>query len=710
MTDTEQQIQSEQARLLHGKGDLRAAADIYRTLLKAEPDNAEILNLLGSVLMEANLHEQAQDILARALVVGGPNSGVLFNYGVALRAGGQLDGAARAFKNAAEADPGNADVWFNLGETYRRLGRHADAVAAFEKAVERDSTSAAPWFNLGNALTDAEQLERAEEAYQAALEIDPDHIDCLNNLGVLQRRAGRAEDSLSTFGRAIAAAPIHPAAHDNRGVSYAELGRPNEAIAGFTEAIRLAPDYAEAQINLGGLYLEQHDFARAHTHLSAAFTINPQLPEARLKLGVVLQKMNRLDEARALLAEGLVLAPGDADLLAALGNVCRDLGEFDAAGTHLEQAQEAKPESTAVRANRALLHQHMGDLDGAVAVYRQALEGAPELPSLHTNLAHTFLIGENYDDGWQEFEWRLEEAAERQKRAALPGRPWDGTDLTGHSLLVTCEQGFGDILQFARYLSALRQTCGEMTVAAPARLQPLLASLGGDWTWIDTGGDHPAADFHVPLMSLPHLMPGCADPADAPVAFPYLGADKERSALWRERIKSERLKIGIAWQGNPAYAFDYLRSIPLAYFAPLLEKPEIDVYSLQKGGAARQITDNGFETKIIDLTGEMDDEAAFIDSAALTENLDLIITSDTSVPHLAGALGRPVWMMLASAPDWRWGMGRTDSPWYPTMRLFRQPTPGNWAAAIEAVSAGLDLWREEGGGANSAADTILGPG
>ncbi len=579
---------------LFGQGDLKGAAVLYRNVLKSDPENIDALHRLGVVLGDAGLYDQALPFFERALALGEPNSGVLFNYGVALRALNQLTGASRAFRHAAEASPGRADCWFNLGETEWRLGRENSAIDAYRKAAAITPDDPDIWFNLANALAETGEFIDAEAAYHAVIQLRPGDID--------------------------------------------------------------------ACYNLASLLLDHRDLQRAAVNFRKVLAVAPDRVEARLKLGQCLQKQGRFNDAAGILTGGV---KDDPSLLSGLANVYRDLGRFDDATEALDKALQMTPDNTEALGNRALLLHHQGHLNDAIDAYLTAIKTAPDHDLLHLNLAQTLLLAGKFEDGWAEFEWRLKQPDLAKKFAGMPGELWRGEPLTGKTVLVVCEQGVGDAIQFARYLRPLGETGAKIILDAPARLHRLFRSLNVEIGFAE-------ADYHIPLLSLPHRL----GLSDIPTGTSYLSSAPKT-------LNTVGPNIGIAWQGNPNYEMDYLRSIPLDRLTHLFDHPDANFYSLQLGHAADH-------ANVIEPDALRDTEAAFVDTASLMMSLDLIITSDTAIPHLAGALGRPVWVMLPYAPDWRWQLGRDDSPWYPSMRLFRQPAPGDWDAVVADVMAALD--------------------
>jgi len=670
---------------LHEAGDLRGAADIYREILTDEPDSPETLHLLGAVLSDGGVFDQSIPLFEKALAVGGPNSSVLFNYGVALRALDRLTQAARAFRHAAEASPGRADCWHNLGEAYRQLGRLTDAADSLEKAIEADPGYEPAWFNLGNTLLDLGRSGDAAGAFEKAVALNAENVEAQNNLGIALRQAGQTEQALAVFRRALEIDPANSAVYNNLGIALQKQDRLEEAVAAFTGAITAAPGNAEANCNLGKLYQGQEKYEQAAICYRSALAGGILNVDAVIGYAHCRQRQGRYEEALENLNRMISAEPDNLRAVIARANILRDQGHFDKALAEFDRVLSTVPDNPAALTDKALTLQHRGDCRQAVDTYRAALKFDPDNEQIHSNLAQAFLLSDQYEEGWEAFEHRLETAKMSAHQDTLPGERWRGESIAGKRLLVWCEQGLGDIIQFVRYLPLVTALGVEVKLVCPARMVRLLKTMDADVKVLSNNEDLPEADMNAPLMSLPYLL----GTPDIPAPVSYLYPDPALADDWRRRLSGEGMNIGIAWQGNPSYQADRSRSVPLAELEPLLNFEKAQFYGLQKGTGADQIASLPNRNRIVDLGGELDIDAAFVDTAAVMAGLDLIISSDTAIPHLAGAIGCPVWLLTSYAPDWRWGLGRTDCPWYPSMRLFRQAAPGDWAGVVVEVLAAL---------------------
>ncbi|MDG2032923.1 MAG: tetratricopeptide repeat protein [Rhodospirillales bacterium] len=664
----------------HDHGELKAAAVTCRDILNRVPAHTGALNLLGSILADAGNFDQAVHLLKDALVTGGANPSVLFNYGVALAGADRLVEASRAFKIAAEAAPERADCWFNLGETYRRLGKPVDAVPAFSQAVALNPADVLHRLTLGDAYLQTGQPAEAVEQFQALVDLAPGDLSAQNALGVALRHAGNPAASEEIFKKLVAAHPGDPAVLNNYGLTLTERKKFSEAETALLRALDVAPDYHDARINLADVYAADANFDAAAASLETALSSGSEDKTLQIKLGLMHQKRGRLGEARRVLEPLAGQGVPNADV--ALANVLRDVGTFETARSLLTSPPHHDiPELTRLT-NLGLIHLHAGDTATATTLLRDALALQPENPDLHLSLAHALLLNGDMAAGWEAYEGRLKDQTYTLRSQTLPGRPWTGENLTRKSILVTSEQGAGDCFQFVRYVRRLAETTGTVWLSVPPRLRRLMDGALEGCRICDTDNLPQDVDHHVPLMSLPHVM----EEAVLPVEGAYLSADTSRVDAWANRVHLNGPNIGLAWQGNRAYETDYLRSIPAPHIADLVNATSHSLISLQRDGRALLGEDL---PRLMDFTHEMDGEHGFVDTAALMMSLDLIITSDTAIAHLAGALGRPVWVLLNSAPDWRWQLERFDSPWYPTMKLFRQRAPRDWSGVLADVEKEL---------------------
>ena len=448
----------------------------------------------------------------------------------------------------------------------------------------------------------------------------------------------------------------------------------------YREVIRINPSVAEAWYLLGAITQLQGKPAESLPFYDEALRLFPSHVEARNNLAVALQALGRLDQAEAHLREAIEVRPNFADAHSNLGNVFQERGLVDDAIACYRQALQVKP-------NYVDAHNNLGNAlraqrrnPEALECYNEALRISPNHARVRLSRALLWLQLGNFDQGWTEYEWRL-----KCREYAIPSfsQPmWDGSPLDGGTILVYGDHGLGDTLQFIRYAPLVRERGGRVIAAVRKPLARVLASCPGIESVIPEGAPLPDFAVYIPAMSLPRVFGTTS--ANVPAQVPYLAADLELIARWGEEIGREAgHRIGIAWQGNPAYARDRQRSFPLAQFEPLAQLTGVRLYSLQKEFEADQIAAVAGRFAVTDLSNR---QADLMDTAAIMKNLDLVIAADTSIVHLAGALGVPVWVALGFEADWRWLLDRDDSPWYPTMRLFRQARAGDWGDVFVRIT------------------------
>jgi len=552
-----------------------------------------------------------------------------------------------------DLDETDIDAALEDARDHHQAGRLSEAETLYRQVLDAQPRAAEVLSKLAAALAGQGKLDDAGDTLGRALDIDPDLVEAHNNLGTVQQIRGDLEDAARSYGRALAIDPGQASAHVNLGHVLKRQGKLEDAIVSYRRALVIDPGFAEAHNGLGVSFLVQGKPEEA--------TVSFVHAEAHNNLGTVLRNQGRLGEAVASIQRALALAP---DLVEA----------------HINLGNARKSQRR---------------VDDAAEAYRRALSLDPTNPEAHWNFAQVLLLMGRLREGWAEYAWRTKCEEFRAVNWNFKQPLWDGSDLEGRTVLLYAEQGFGDTIQFLRYLPMVTaqgpDKGGDVILQCPSPLTRLFETApAADGIQLVTkiGDLLPPFDCHIPLLELPRLFGTTLDTIPADV--PYLAAEEDRVALWRSRIGGEGFQVGIAWQGNPSYKSDRVRSIPLRFFEPLSKIPGVRLISLQKHDGLDQLKDLPPDMTVEALSDDFDDGPdAFIDTAAVMTGLDLIITSDTAVPHLAGALGTPVWTLLPWVPDWRWLLNRDDSPWYPTMRLFRQPAAGDWDAVIGEVGAAL---------------------
>ena len=538
----------------------------------------------------------------------------------------------------------------------------------------------------------AGNLRKASEIYRKILRKQPRHPDALHLLGLATDALGRPRRAVQLVTRAIAADPDNAAYRHSLGVLLRAVGRPDEAVTSFRAALEIDPGAAETLTALGNALKALGRYDEAVGCHRAAVKARPGFAEALSNLGSTLREAGRIDAAVESLREAVALRPDHPDLHFNLGNAWLAAGRLEEAEQAFGRAVAIAPRHARSLSNLGVTLREQGRPVEAMARFRAAIAIAPEYADAHWNLGLALLMEGDFEAGWREYEWRRRIPDFAMRRLRAPA--WDGGPLGGRTLLVHAEQGLGDAVQFARYLGLAAAAGGPVVFACPPALGRLFSALGGCECVVSHDDDLPRFDVQAPLMSLPGLLD--PDLRAAAALAPYLRPEPDLVEAWRARLgRGPGLRIGICWQGNPGYHADRRRSIPMAQFAALARLEGVRLFSLQKGPGADQLAALAGEAgsgpaPIEDLGPALDEGGdAFVDTAAVLASLDLVIASDTALPHLAGALGRDVWLLLAANPDWRWGRAGEETPWYPSMRLFRQRRPGDWEGVFERVAGAL---------------------
>ncbi|HMA52181.1 MAG TPA: tetratricopeptide repeat-containing glycosyltransferase family protein, partial [Magnetospirillaceae bacterium] len=573
-----------------------------------------------------------------------------------------------------------AEGFKSMGAVTLLLKLGDEAITAFDAAMRDDLEESEAQFSKARLMAELGRREAAIEAYEAGLRLRPGHAPAHYNRGNLLLSLGRAAEAVGAYERALRFRPSHANTHYNKGCALQDLHRFADAVEAYREAIAITPDFAEAHANLGNVLNELGRFAEAVDALDAALDRRADLPEAHFNRGLALQKLLRHDEALAAYDEVLRRDPGYAE---AHGNRAVALAEL----RRLEEALEAfdttlglVPGNAAALSDRGNVLKDLGRYEDALASYLEAQRLQPDLAAAHYNEAFPRLLLGELGPGLRKYEWRWRGGCKELGERGFDRPQWQGGEVAGKTVLVHAEQGFGDSIQFCRYVPMLAARGARVVLQAPQALLRLLSGLEGVSALIAEDQDPPEFDFHCPLMSLAAAFGTELD--SVPAAIPYLRAEPALERSWRDRLADGTApKIGLVWAGSPLHPNDVNRSMPFSDLAPLNSVGGVRFYSLQ--GGQRQA----------DLPGSWRDLAPdlgdFTETAAALSQLDLLITVDTASAHLAGALGRPTWVLLPFVPDWRWMIGRSDSPWYSSLRLFRQSKRGDWAGVMTQIVEAL---------------------
>jgi tetratricopeptide (TPR) repeat protein len=588
-----------------------------------------------------------------------------------------------------QAQAAGIPALFAEAQTIHQAQRYPEAEALYRRIVEADPRHIGAWHLLGLVCVAQDKLPESAEGFGHVLELSPQHIDALTQLGIVLARQSRLPEAVARFRQAIELKPDHAKAHNNLGVALTQLGRQEEGLACYQEAARLQPDYAEAHFNVGVTLGDRKQNGEALAAYERAVQARPDYADALFNLGMLLVHERRPADAVAILEQAARLRPDNSEAHNNLSLALADLGRFEDAVASCNAALRLRPLDAKTHMNRGNALASLGRVEEGLACYDLALRLQPDYASARWNRSLAWLVQGEYERGWAEYEWRWQRQEARTRN--FPEPRWDGTSLAGKTILLWCEQGLGDTIQFIRYARLLHEQGAVVWLECPAKLIPLLTHCPGLERLIPEGTPLPAGfDCHAPLMSLPHLCKTTL--GNVPAGIPYLASDPADVDHWRAELGPlARLKVGVAWQGNPLHRFDQHRSFSPHWFGSLTAQAGVQLYSLQKGEAARQLKNLRFP--LVDLGSRLDETGgAFRETAALMQALDLVITCDSALAHLAGALGVPVWVPLSTPADWRWLLDVEDSPWYPAMRLFRQPKLGQWGPVFQRMGEVLAKW------------------
>jgi tetratricopeptide (TPR) repeat protein len=557
---------------------------------------------------------------------------------------------------------------------------HAAAAAILEELVATQPHQTIGWYKLGNAQRALNRTDEALASYQRAIDLDPRHGAALCNRGVVLMAVGRPSDALASFERALDADPADAIAMYNIALAQIALNARSRALDSLAKAIALNPDYFDVYLSRAWLYEEEKHFDAALADLNRACSLRPEISIAFLRRANALAKLRRWQEALRDYDTTLQLDPRNYIAHLHRGNVCRELGRFHEALRNLDQAIEIDAARSEGHFNRGLVLEQLSRVPEALASFERAIAIQPDwAPAQHSRALALLLLGD-LTQGFASYEWRWKNRITIDPQMYRGAAPlWDGVrELRGKSVLVFSEQGLGDTLQFSRFISLLAAKGPRVIFEVQQPLLELMQLCEGAAAVISPTDKVPSVDFKCPLMSLPRLLGTTLD--SIPSKTRYLTADHERVRHWRLRLRdSVRPRIGLTWSGNPNHPEDHHRSVPLSTLIEVLPR-EFDYFCLQREIRAADRAALAANPQIRHV------DADFPETAALCECMDLVISTCTSIAHLAGALGRPVWLLLGSNADWRWFLDRSDSPWYPTAKLYRQSSLGDWAEPLERIA------------------------
>jgi tetratricopeptide (TPR) repeat protein len=659
------------------------ALDCYKEAVSVDSTHARAHAYMGNVLRTVRDPDAALIAYDRAIAAQPDYAEAHYNRGALLLEARQAHAALASFDAALSINPSFAEAHCSRGDAQKELGQLDQALASYNKAIAINERYWRAYLHRGIVQQQLLEPASAEASYHQALALQPDCADARVNLGMLQRAAGRTTAALASCDAAIAAQPGHAGAHAERGLALMALGQLDAAVTSFETAIRLKPDFARAFSNRAEAQAKLGLLAEARASHRQAVLLDPQDAAIRFNHGVFLFEVKEWREAAENFRDAITIQPDHADAYCNLGLVQQETGQADDALESYSHALAINPRLASAFNNRGNLLRARKRFAEASLDYRQAIALDPQSADAHYNNGQLALLQGNLAAGWPEYEWRrrIPEALAVNQRT-LPYPAWSGMEsLQGKRIFLHAEQGLGDTIQFCRYVSLVADLGAHVMLEVPPSLGELLANLEGISHLLLSGDPLPSADYECSLMSLPGAFRTTLD--TIPRQVPYLRADPRKTARWREVLGPRtRPRVGLAWSGNPHNSNDPYRRIPLARWVEHLPG-EFDYVGLQNEfrDADRETLSSFPKIRLF--------EANLADRAALIETLDLVVSVDTSLAHLSGALGKRTWILLHSLPDWRWLLDRRDSPWYPTATLYRQPVAGDWDSVVAEVKRDL---------------------
>ncbi|MFC1677990.1 tetratricopeptide repeat protein [Planctomycetota bacterium] len=567
---------------------------------------------------------------------------------------GEIAQAEKLYRQILETVPNHPGALYFLAMIASGRGEYDIAIELVSKAIKEVPNVAKFYNTLGGAFKETGKLQDAVEAYKQGISLDRDNLAAYNNLSGILQSQGRQDEAIENYKHVVRLNPSVAEVYYNLGVFLKKQGSIDEAIENYKQAIRLKRDFSDAYYNLANILRANGRQEEAIENYKEVIRLKPDFLKAYNILGEILNEQKRYSETVELFKRAIKLNPDNSDAYNNLGVTLMKQGHYDE----------------------------------AIENYNQSLKLNPENIEAHRNTGMLFLLTNKYKEGWEEYEWR------RKSDNEISQPYWDGSCFKGKRLLVRCEQGMGDSFQFVRYLPMVKERGGTVIFGERKSILTVLGQTPGidEFVELEPGG-RPNIEFdhHVRLLSLPGIFE--TRPETIPAEVPYIYAPPAKTEFWQKRLCCPEFKVGIVWAGGGAlggnaYGLqkEYDRSCCVQDFAPLAGIDGVRLYGLQKGKRAAEIA-NLPEDIVLTNFGEQFED--FTDTAAVIENLDLIISIDTSVAHLAGAMGKRVWTMLPFAPDWRWMLDRADCPWYPSMKLFRQKKAGDWHGVFESVQQQL---------------------
>lgn len=670
---------------LHQKGHLSEAKALYEVVLKIQPRHFQSMHLIGVIAAQTGNYQVAVDWISKAIEIFPNNADFHINRGNALRELKQLDAALVSYDRAIAIKPDYAEAHSNRAAALQGLQQLDAAVASYDRAIAIKPDFAEAHSNRGVALLELKQIEEAIASCDKALAIRPNYAEAHFNRGNSFVELKQWEVALACYDSAIAVRPVYPEAYFSRGVVLQALNQLDGAIASYDQAISIRPKYAKVHYYRGVALQALDQSEKAIASYDLAIAIDSDFAEAYANRGVALQALKQFDAAIGSLDKAIAVNPNFAEAHTNRGVILHERKQLDASISSYDQAISIRPNYVEAHTNRGVALLALRRLDAAIDSYDKAIAIDPEYAEAHFYKSFALLLQGNFELGWYEYQWLWKTKKSATKLRHFTQPIWSGIEpLADKTILIHSEQGLGDMIQFCRYAKSLADRGARVILEVPEQLIGLLSGLDGVSELVVKGEALPAFDYHSLLLALPLALNTRL--TTIPSACLYLRSNRSQVSKWTNTLGTKtKPRVGIVWSGSSEHAIDYNRSIALASIIPFLPD-EFDYISLQREVRDADKLTLEMHSRIRHFGADISD---FCDTAALCELMDVIVSVDTSVAHLSGALGKPTWVMLPFVPDWRWLLDRDDSPWYPSVKLYRQVTDGDWGSVLAKIEADL---------------------
>jgi tetratricopeptide (TPR) repeat protein len=677
----------QQGLAFHQAGKFSQAQELYERALAIQKYHFDALQLLGALFIQTQQFTKAIEFLTLASKTNPNHAACFYNCGVAFQELRRLDEAVASYDNAIRINAHYVEAHFNRGNALKELKRLDEALGSYDTAISIQPDNAEAYSNRGIVLQELKRFDEALISYDKAIRLKPDYAPAFYNRGNALKELKRLDEALQSYDKSIRLKPDYAVAYYNLGVALQELKRLNEALISYDKAISLKPDYAEGYSNRGNALKELKLLDDALVSYDKAISIQSDFAEAYYNRGVTLIELKRLDEAVVSFDKAIGIKPHFAEAYSNRGQALQELKRLDEALVSYDTAISIKPDYAEAYSNRGVALQELRALDEAVANYHKAICIEPNYAEANFNLSLCNLLRGNFKDGWQGYEWRwkneniIKTSGVRNFLHPL----WLGVEpLKDKTILLYAEQGLGDTIQFCRYVSYVAQLGAKVIVEVQRPLLRLLKNLEGASQVIAMGDQHPEFDFQCPLLSLPLAFK--TELSSIPLASEHISSDIDHVTKWQDKLgKKAKLRVGVVWSGSTGHKNDHNRSLTLSKLLPHLPC-DVEYVCLQK--EIRDI-DKELLKKHSEIQYFGEELVDFLDTAALCQLMDVVISVDTSVAHLSGTLGKPTWILLPFCPDWRWLLNKDESPWYPSVKLYRQEKINDWTGILEKIKNDL---------------------